>query len=162
MWVAKITLKFDASVMGRRCHRYKVTSKGLTLPSYPEGKVIKYPHFETLTGEAKYIGMLIEDLHNDPSISEISHEDNMVFFLKNMPASEPHPRKISSSKIFFTKPIQTDKKGRETWTVGSWSETILKEFIVKIKKEHLESESDEITKEPLDQVCDNGRFGLRR
>ena len=63
MWVAKLKLKHEDCVIGRRCKRFHITSIGVPFNSYKEGDKEYFSHFETLIGDNdKMLYMLIKTI----------------------------------------------------------------------------------------------------
>ena len=138
MWVAKLRIKHEDCVIGRRCKRFNVISIGVPFNSYKEGDKEYFSHFETLVGDESAIGRFIEDLKDDPAIHDLEVQGNSIFFVNEVPLQQKIPTTHYNPKIFFIKPVVVDIKGYESWEIGSWNEQILREFIVNLQKEHFE------------------------
>jgi predicted DNA binding protein len=152
MWVAKLRLKHDDCVVGRRCKRFNVISIGVPLNSYNEEGTAYFSHFETLVGDEKKISRFIEDLKDDPTIKNLEVQGNSIFFVNELPIKQTIPTTHYNPKIFFIKPVIVDDKGYESWEIGSWNEEILREFIVNLQKEHFEVKILKIQNEKLNEV----------
>ncbi|MBW2974825.1 helix-turn-helix domain-containing protein [Candidatus Woesearchaeota archaeon] len=152
MWVAKLKLKHEDCVIGRRCKRYNVISIGIPFGSYQEGDKAYFSHFETLVGDNEKISRFIEDLKEDPSISNIEVQGNSIFFVNEMPAQQTIPNTHYNKKIFLIKPIMVDEKGYENWEIGSWNEQVLRDFIVNLQKEHFEVKLLKIENEKVNEI----------
>jgi len=151
MWVARLTLRYDLSVMGKRCERYKVTSLGMTLPFSVSSETARYSYYETLTGEDQPLKLLVEDLKNDSTLKDIEVDGNVVFFSQELSLLEKHPRSMVPEGIFFFSPVKTDKDGVEHWELASSSESLLRGFVVMMQEEHLNIKVLNIASQPLQQ-----------
>ena len=152
MWVAKLRIKHDDCVVGRRCRRFNVVSIGVPFNSYKTDTHEYFSHFETLIGEDKDIQKFIEDLKGDPSIKGLEVEGNSLFFLVELPLEQKIPTTHYNPKIFFIKPVIVDIKGYESWEIGSWDEQILRDFIVNLQKEHFDIKILKIQNEKLNNI----------
>jgi len=152
MWVAKLNLRHEDCVIGRRCKRFNVMSIGIPFDSYTDGDKAYFSHFETLVGEEKDIQRFIEDLKDDPSITNLEVQGNSIFFLSELPKQQTIPTTHYNPKIFFIKPVVVDQKGYESWEIGSWDEQLLRDFIVNLQKEHFEVKILKIQNEKLNEV----------
>jgi predicted DNA binding protein len=152
MWVAKLRLKHEDCVIGRRCKRFKVTSIGVPFNSYKENDKSYFSHFETLVGDNEKIKRFIEDLKDDPSIHNLEIQGNSIFFVNEIPAQQTIPTTHYNNKIFFIKPVVVDEKGFESWEIGSWNEEILRGFIVNLQKEHFDVKILKIQNEKLNEI----------
>jgi len=152
MWVAKLRLKHEDCVIGRRCKRFNIISIGIPFNSYKEGEEMHFSHFETLVGDEKNIQRFIEDLKDDPSIHNLEIQGNSIFFVNKIPAQQTIPTTHYNEKIFFIKPVVADEKGFESWEIGSWDENILREFITNLQKEHFEIKILKIQNEKVNEI----------
>ncbi|MDA1196552.1 MAG: helix-turn-helix domain-containing protein [Nanoarchaeota archaeon] len=151
MWVARLKLRYDLSVMGKRCERYRVSSLGMSLSHYSSGENTSISYYETFTGEDQPLVLLSEDLKNDPTLKDIEIGSGVAFFRQELSNQQPHPRKMVPAGIFFLSPIKTDKEGLEHWELGCSSEQKLRDFVVLLQKEHLEIKVVSIASQPLQQ-----------
>ena len=151
MWIARLTLRYDLSVLGKRCERYKVSSLGMVLPHYTSEGVTRFLYYETLTGEDQPLALLIEDLKNDPTLKDVEVSGGAAFFAQEISSEEKHPRKMLTQGVFFLSPIKTDKEGIEHWELGSSDEKKLRDFVVVLQKEHLDIKVVNITSQKLEQ-----------
>ena len=138
MWVAKLRIRHEDCVIGRRCKRFNVISIGIPFNSYKEGDKEYFSHFETIVGDEEKITRFIEDLKDDPAIYDLEVQGNSIFFVNEVPLQQKIPTTHYNPKIFFIKPVVVDTKGYESWEIGSWNEQILRDFIVNLQKEHFE------------------------
>ena len=152
MWVAKLRLRHEDCVVGRRCKRFKVMSIGIPFGSYKEGDYAYFSHFETLVGDEESIKKFIADLKGDPSIKDLEVEGHSLFFLVELPLKQRIPTTHYNPKIFFIKPVVVDEEGYESWEIGSWDETILRNFVVNLQKEHFEIKILKLQNEKLDHI----------
>jgi predicted DNA binding protein len=152
MWVAKLKLKHEDCVIGRRCKRFKVTSIGIPFNSHKEDGKAYFSHFETLIGDDEKIRLFIEDLKDDPSIKNLEVQGNSIFFINELPAEQTIPTTHYNEKIFFIKPVVVNEKGYENWEIGSWNEQILRDFIVNLQKEHFEVSILKIQNEKINEI----------
>ena len=152
MWVAKLRLKHEDCVIGRRCKRFNVISIGIPFNSYKDNDKAYFSHFETLVGEDQNIQKFIEDLKDDPSIHNLEVQGNSIFFVNELPLQQTIPTTHYNPKIFFIKPVVVDEKGYEDWEIGSWDEQILRDFVVNLQKEHFEVKILKIQNEKLNQI----------
>ena len=152
MWKAHLELKYEDSVMGKRCQRFKISTLSSTLPPYSENNKSFQPYLETIDAKENKIQILMEDLEADELITNIERESNTIFFIKEISKAEHNPRKLVSPKVFFPKPIKINNKGLETWEVASFHEQSLKDEIVKLQKDHLEFKHTSTEKHPLSDI----------
>ncbi|MBW2989957.1 helix-turn-helix domain-containing protein [Candidatus Woesearchaeota archaeon] len=152
MWIAKLKLRHEDCVIGRRCKRFHVLSIGIPFGSYREGDKAYFSHFETLVGEEENIKRFVEDLKEDPSIHNLEVQGNSIFFVNEQPAQQVIPTTHYDKRIFFIKPVVVDEKSYESWEIGSWDESILRDFIVKLQKEHFEVKILKIQNEKLNDI----------
>ncbi len=152
MWIARLKIRHEDCVIGRRCRRFRVMSIGIPFNSYKEGDKAYFSHFETLFGEEQDIKNFIEDLREDPSIKGLEVEGNSIFFINELPITQKIPTTHYNPKIFFIKPVIVDTKGFEDWEIGSWDETILREFIVNLQKEQFDIKILKIKNEKPNEV----------
>lgn len=152
MWVAKLSIKHEDCVIGRRCKRFNITSIGIPFNSYKDGDKEYFSHFETLVGDEEKINRFIEDLKDDPAIHDLEVQGNSIFFVNEVPLQQKIPTTHYNPKIFFIKPVVVDTKGYESWEIGSWNEEILREFIVNLQKEHFEVKILKIENEKLNHI----------
>ncbi len=152
MWVAKLRIKHEDCVIGRRCKRFNVISIGVPFNSYKEGDKEYFSHFETLVGDEEKIIRFIEDLKDDPAIHDLEVQGNSIFFVNEVPLQQKIPTTHYNPKIFFIKPVVVDIKGYESWEIGSWNEQILRDFIVNLQKEHFEVKILKIENEKLNHI----------
>ena len=152
MWVAKLRLKHDDCVIGRRCKRFNVKSIGTPINSYTEADKSYYIRFETFVGEQEKIQRLLEDLKEDPSIKNVEIQDNSAFFTNEFPARQKIPTIHNNPKIFFTNQEITDEQGYENWEITSLDEQTLRGFIVNLQKEHSEVKVIDIQNKNLNEV----------
>ncbi|MBU0627920.1 MAG: helix-turn-helix domain-containing protein [Nanoarchaeota archaeon] len=152
MWVAKLRLKHDDCVIGRRCKRFNVVSIGIPFNSYRDGDKAYFSHFETLVGDEKAVELFIGDLKGDPTITNLEVQGNSIFFLNELSVQQTIPTTHYNPKIFFIKPVVVDNKGYESWEIGSWDEQLLRDFIVNLQKEHFEVKILKIQDEKINQI----------
>jgi len=152
MWIAKLNIKHDDCVIGRRCKRFNVVSMGIPFNSYKDDNNEYFSHFETLVGDDDKVKMFIEDLKEDPAIHDLEVQGNSIFFINEVPLQQKIPTTHYNPKIFFIKPVVVDVKGYESWEIGSWNEQILRDFIVNLQKEHFEVKILKIENAKLDKI----------
>ncbi|HZX45098.1 MAG TPA: helix-turn-helix domain-containing protein [Candidatus Nanoarchaeia archaeon] len=152
MWVAKLKLKHDDCVIGRRCKRFHVISIGIPFNSYKEADKQYFSHFETLVGEENSIQRFIEDVKDDPAIHSLEVQGSSIFFINEVPIQHTIPTTHYNPKIFFIKPVVVDETGSESWEIGSWDETVLRNFIVNLQKEHFEVKILKLQNEKINEI----------
>jgi predicted DNA binding protein len=152
MWVAKLKLKHEDCVIGRRCKRFNVMSIGVPFNSYKENNKAYFSHFETLVGEQDNIQRFIEDIKDDPSIHNMEVQGNSIFFVNEIPLEQAIPTTHYNPKIFFIKPVVVDEKGFESWEIGSWEEQLLRDFIVNLQKEHFDVKILKLQNEKINEI----------
>jgi predicted DNA binding protein len=152
MWVAKLNLKHEDCVIGKRCKRFNVISIGVPVNSYKENNNSYFSHFETLVGEEINVKKFIEDLKDDHSIHNLEVQGNSIFFVNEIPANQTIPTTHFNPKIFFIKPVVVDEKGYESWEIGSWNEELLRNFIVNLQKNHFEIKILKIQNEKINEI----------
>lgn len=152
MWVAKLRLRHEDCVIGRRCKRFHVSSIGIPFNSYKEEGKAYFSHFETLVGEDNKIQRFIEDLKDDPSITNLEVQGNSIFFLNELPGQQTIPTTHYNAKIFFIKPVVVDTDGYESWEIGSWDEQVLRAFVTNLQKEHFDIKILKIQNEKVNEI----------
>ncbi len=152
MWVAKLRLKHDDCVIGRRCKRFKVISIGIPFNSYKDENKAYFSHFETLVGDEQNIQRFIEDIKGDSSVHNLEVQGHSIFFVNELPIHQTIPTTHYNPRIFFIKPVVVDEKGFEDWEIGSWDEQILRDFVVNLQKEHFEVKVLKIQNEKINEI----------
>jgi len=152
MWVAKLKLKHEDCVIGRRCKRFNISSIGTPFNSYKEEDRVYFSHFENLIGDPKQIKLFIEDLKDDPAIHNLEVEGNSIFLINETHMQQAIPNTHNNNKIFLTRPIITDEKGYENWEVGSHDEQTLKDFITDLQKEHSEVKVNNLENQKINEI----------
>lgn len=152
MWVAKLKLKHEDCVIGRRCLRFHVISIGIPFNSYKEEDRAYFSHFETLVGEQANIERFIDDIKDDPAIHNLEVQGNSIFFINEVPIQKSIPTTHYNPKIFFIKPVVVDEAGSESWEIGSWDEVILRNFIVSLQKEHFDVKILKLQNEKINEI----------
>ncbi|MEA2037320.1 MAG: helix-turn-helix domain-containing protein [Nanoarchaeota archaeon] len=152
MWVAKLRIKHEDCVIGRRCKRFNVTSTGTPFNYYKDEEKAYYSHLETLEGDEKKIQAFIEDLQEDPLINNVEVNNNSIFFVNEMPLQQKIPTPHSNKKIFLTKPIIVDIEGHETWEIGAIDQKTLDDFIISLRKEHFEIKVIKTENQPITRL----------
>ncbi|MDD5192623.1 MAG: helix-turn-helix domain-containing protein [Candidatus Nanoarchaeia archaeon] len=131
MWIAKIRLKHDC-IIGNRCEKFKVTTIGTAFNVYTEKGITHSPQMQIINGEEKNILAFIRDLKKDKRVINLENEGNVIFYIEIR--KEKIPSTFYNSKLIYVKPVFVDKRGFETWEVGSWQKKILVDFINHIEK----------------------------
>ena len=152
MWIAKLNLKHEDCVIGKRCKRFNVSSIGIPFNSYKEEEKIYFSHLENLMGDPKKIELFIEDLKDDPAVHNLEVEGNSIFLINETHIQQKIPTPHSNNNIFLIKPITTDENGSETWEVGSHNEQTLKDFIIGLQKEHSDVKVIKVENEKINEI----------
>lgn len=133
MWVTRLKIKHDCTIAAR-CRRFNCTAFSLPLSSWHDKKYYYTSQRHIIEGNAKDIEIFLNELRKDKRIINIEVAKNIVFFIerrkkKDIPASHYNP------KMFFVRPVFSEKSGYEYWELASWDKNVLMGFINGLKRE---------------------------
>ncbi|MFA6461193.1 MAG: helix-turn-helix domain-containing protein [Candidatus Woesearchaeota archaeon] len=146
MWIAKIRYKHDC-LLGNRCQKFGVTLQSVAFSVFKDkGKTVT-SSLHQMNGEKQ--NEFIADLQKDPRVIKIERKGSTFLLIEK---AKQKAVRFFTPKMIFIKPILMDKKGWETWEVGSWEKEEVAKFVNHIKKDIPEMKLLKFNQTPLDQV----------
>ncbi|MCX6707006.1 MAG: helix-turn-helix domain-containing protein [Candidatus Woesearchaeota archaeon] len=130
MWIAKFVIKHDC-ILGNRCEKFKVALQSVNFSVFKEKGRIITSSLHNISGNPKDIELFAKDLGKDENVINLERKGNIFLLIEK---AEEKAVQFHTPKIIFIKPVLMDKKGYETWEVGSWEKEEVSKFINKVKK----------------------------
>lgn len=126
MWVAKIQLSNNNTLIGEMCDRYKVSLVGYPLLSFFDGKELLVQISGTLYGKSENKEAFYEQIGNDSDF--INYETNGDFLI-GLIRQPLYTRSLFDPEIFHVSPIQIFKDGYQFYTLGGFNQDKMMDIV---------------------------------
>lgn len=131
MWIAKFVIKHDC-ILGNRCEKFDISLQSINLSVFKDDNDEISSSMHYISGNFENIKKFILDLKKDKNVIKLENKGLMFFLLEK---AKEKAVKHHTPKIIFIKPVLIDRKGYETWEIGSWEKEEVSVFIKKVKRE---------------------------
>ena len=134
MWIAKIKLNGQKSLLGSRCKKFNVSWRGYPLSIDKDNKNLKIYFIGFVFGSEQNKKAFVKDLRSDDRM--IYLESNQKFMIGKFQEPIRH-YSAYHYKFFHLDPMFIGENGMELWTIGSWERDKIIDFVNLVEKTHL-------------------------
>ena len=131
MWIAKIKIKSEKTLIGSKAIKYNIVMYGYPISSNAKKDGI-YVHIAgSILGKEQDKKEFIKELRKDKEVLHFEEEADFILGQIKQPLKF---KPIFNPEVIYLEPIIIKDDGYEYWTIGSWDKNELIDFIDVLEK----------------------------